>query len=55
VTAAGLTDLAGLNGVLVPQFIKAAPTCPGSGNYSAVFTANGLSVDLQCDVAGHVN
>lgn len=54
-TAAGLTDLAGLNGVLVPQFIKAAPTCPGSGTYTAVFTASGLSVDLQCSVAGHVN
>lgn len=55
VTAATLSDLAGLNGVLVPQFIKAPPTCPGSGTYSAAFTANGLSVDLQCDVAGHVN
>ncbi|MDP2232897.1 MAG: prepilin-type N-terminal cleavage/methylation domain-containing protein [Actinomycetota bacterium] len=55
VIAAGLIDLAGLNGVLVPQFIKAEPDCPGEGTYSAVFTTNGLSVDLQCTVAGHVN
>jgi len=54
-TAATLTDLADLESVLVPQFIKAAPTCPGSGTYTAVFSNNGLSVDLQCSVAGHVN
>jgi len=53
--AATLGDLADLEGVLIPQFIKAAPSCPGSGVYSAVFTATGLSVDLQCTVAGHVN
>ncbi|MHB9003714.1 MAG: competence type IV pilus major pilin ComGC [Coriobacteriia bacterium] len=47
-TAASFTTYANATAVLVPNFVKAAPTCPGSGTYTAAFTSNGLSMNIVC-------
>lgn len=60
--AAGFGDMTDTDGVLIPQFVKASPECPGGGAYSVAMQNNGLTIDLQCDLdvnndgtADHIN
>jgi prepilin-type N-terminal cleavage/methylation domain-containing protein len=51
-TWALLTTSGGASSV-VPNYVKATPSCPASGTYSATFTNGSNSVTISCDASGH--
>lgn len=48
--AAAFVGMADTDAVLIPQFVKATPECPGGGAYTVTMQNGGLTINLVCDL-----